>query len=577
MNPLVSDPFIDFLLRDVLDVEGLCKLPAFASHSRETIDPWFAACRRVAREVMFPSYRAIDLEPPRFEGGRVFVHARMHDAWRELVGLGAISAVSELPLTVTTLSSAYLMAANCAAYGFAGLTAGAAHLIEAFASEPLKATYLEKLKSGEWTGTMALTEPHAGSSLGDVTTRARPTDAGHFLISGAKIFISGGDQDLTQNVVHLVLARIDGSPAGSKGISLFAVPKKRPTAAGLVDNDVQVSGVIHKIGWRGLPSLALSFGDEGNCQGWLVGAPNQGLRCMFQMMNEARIMVGVNGAATASVAFHESLAYARERKQGRAAGTTDITSAQIPLTEHADVRRMLLRQKAIVEGSLGLLGLTARYADVAAHGTDEAERARAKLLLDLLTPIAKTFPAEKGFESNALALQIHGGYGYSSEYLPEAWLRDQKLNTIHEGTSGIQALDLLGRKVVAGGGAALMALREEIEVELARAKFDVAELRGAADRMVEVTAALGARGASGDVEGMLGHSSDFLEAMSAVVIGWVWLKLANGVASRDDDFAKGLKAAAQYWLRTEVSRVPALATLCESAERSYLELKDSWL
>ena len=577
MNPLVSDPFIDFLLRDVLDVDGLCKLPAFASHSRETIDPWFAACRRVAREVMFPSYRAIDLEPPRFEGGRVFVHARMHDAWRELVGLGAISAVSELPLTVTTLSSAYLMAGNCAAYGFAGLTAGAAHLIEAFANEPLKATYLEKMKSGEWTGTMALTEPHAGSSLGDVTTRARPTDAGHFLISGAKIFISGGDQDLTENVVHLVLARIDGSPAGSKGISLFAVPKKRPTAAGLVDNDVQVSGVIHKIGWRGLPSLALSFGDEGNCQGWLVGAPNQGLRCMFQMMNEARIMVGVNGAATASVAFHESLAYARDRKQGRAAGTTDITSAQISLTEHADVRRMLLRQKAIVEGSLGLLGLTARYADVAAHGTDEAERARAKLLLDLLTPIAKTFPAEKGFESNALALQIHGGYGYSSEYLPEAWLRDQKLNTIHEGTSGIQALDLLGRKVVAGGGAALMALREEIEVELARAKFDVAELRGAADRMVEVTAALGARGASGDVEGMLGHSSDFLEAMSAVVIGWVWIKLANSVASRDDDFAKGLRAAAQYWLRTEVSRVPALATLCESAERSYLELKDAWL
>jgi len=585
MNPLVSDPFVDFLLRDVLDVDALCKLPAFKSHSRETIDPWFAACRRVAREVLFPSYRAIDSEPPRFEGGRVFVHARMHDAWRELVGLGAISAVSELPLTVTTLSSAYLMAGNCAAYGFAGLTAGAAHLIEAFADEQLKATYLEKMQSGQWTGTMALTEPHAGSSLGDVTTRARPTDSGHFLISGAKIFISGGDQDLTENVVHLVLARIDGSPAGSKGISLFAVPKRRPsTSLGLnggvtrlEDNDVQVSGVIHKIGWRGLPSLALAFGDEGNCHGWLVGAPNQGLRCMFQMMNEARIMVGVNGAATASVAFHESLAYARERKQGRAIGNPDINSPQLPLTEHADVRRMLLRQKAIVEGSLGLLGLTARYADVAMHGVDEAEKARAKLLLDLLTPIAKTFPAEKGFESNALALQIHGGYGYSSEYLPEAWLRDQKLNTIHEGTSGIQALDLLGRKVVAGGGAALMALREELEVELGRAKFDVSALRSAADRMVELTGALGARGASGDLDGMLGHSSDFLEAMSVVVVGWVWTRLANAVASRDDDFARGLRAAAQYWLRTEVTRVPALATLCESAERSYLELKESWL
>ncbi|MDP1827468.1 MAG: acyl-CoA dehydrogenase [Archangium sp.] len=581
MNPLVSDPFIDFLLQDVLDAQALCRLPAFQGQG-EALAPWFAACRRVAREVLFPSYRVIDAEPPRFEGGRVFVHARMHDAWRELVGLGVIAGVGQLPLTVTTLSSAYLMAGNCAAYGFAGLTAGAAHLVEAFGTDALKATYLEKMQSGEWSGTMALTEPHAGSSLGDVTTRAKPTDAGHHLISGAKIFISGGDQDLTTNVVHLVLARIDGAPLGSKGISLFAVPKLRPSldSAGgerLVANDVQVSGVIHKIGWRGLPSLALSFGDEGDCHGFLVGEPGQGLRCMFQMMNEARIMVGVNAAATASVAFHESLAYARERKQGRAIGNADVKAPQLPLTEHADVRRMLLRQKAIVEGSLALLGITARYADLATHSPDEAERTRSKLLLDLLTPIAKTFPAEKGFESNALALQIHGGYGYSSEYLPEAWLRDQKLNSIHEGTTGIQGLDLLGRKVVAGGGAALMALREELELELGRAKLDVTALRTAADQMVELTAALGARGAGGDLEGMLGHSADFMEALSLVVVGWVWTKVVNALGSREDDFAKGLRAAAEYWQRTELPRVPALAKLCESAERSYLDLRDGWL
>ena len=576
MNPLVSDPFIDFLLRDVLDAEALCRLPAFEGHSQETIGPWMAACRRVAREVMFPSYRAIDLEPPRFEGGRVFVHARMKDAWRELVAIGAIASVRQLPLTVTTLSSSYLMAANCAAYGFAGLTAGAAHLIEAFGSEVLKSTYLEKMQSGQWTGTMALTEPQAGSSLGDVTTRARPAD-GHHLISGAKIFISGGDHDLTDNIVHLVLARIDGAPLGSKGISLFAVPKFRPGAEGLEFNDVQVSGVIHKIGWKGLPSLALSFGDEGDCHGWLVGEPNQGLRCMFQMMNEARIMVGVNGAATASVAFHESLAYAKDRRQGRAIGNADIKAPQVPLTDHADVRRMLLRQKAIVEGSLGLLGMTARYADLSVHSQDEAERSRSRLLLDLLTPMAKTFPSEKGFESNALALQIHGGYGYSSEYLPEAWLRDQKLNTIHEGTTTIQGLDLLGRKVVAGGGAALMALREEIEVELGRAKFDVEALRSGADQIVELTAALGARGAQGDVAGMLGHSADFMEALSLVVVGWVWTKVVNSLGSRDDDFAKGLRAAADYWHRTEVTRVPALVTLCTSGERSYLDVKADWL
>jgi butyryl-CoA dehydrogenase len=576
MNPLVSDPFVDFLLRDVLDVAALCRLPAF-QNAGEAIDPYVAACRRIAREVLFPTYRATDLEPPRFENGQVSVHPKMHGAWKELVELGCIGAIRELPLTVTTISSAYLMAGNCSAYGFAGLTAGAAHLIEAFADEAVKATYLDKMITGEWTGTMALTEPHAGSSLADVTTRATPTSDGHYLIKGSKIFISGGDQDLTENVVHLVLARIDGAPPGTKGISLFAVPKKRPATNGLVSNDVQVSGVIHKIGWKGLPSLALAFGDEGDCRGWLVGPPHQGLRCMFQMMNEARIMVGVMGTATASVAFHESVAYARERKQGRPLGSADVKTPQVPLTVHPDVRRMLLRQKAIVEGSLALVSLTARYGDLSVHSTDEDERQRAKLLLDLLTPIAKTFPAEKGFESNALSLQIHGGYGYSSEYLPEAWLRDQKLNTIHEGTTSIQSLDLLGRKVVAGGGAALMALREEIDRELAAATFDASALQAAADSLVTLTATLGERGASGDLEGMLGHSSDFLELTSLVVVGWIWTKLANATKGREDDFAKGLRAACTYWHRTELTRVPQLATLCASAERSYLDLQDAWL
>ncbi len=577
MNPLVSDAFVDFLVADVLDVEGLCRLPKFEGHGKETIGPWFAACRRVAREVLAPGYRAIDAEPPRLVDGRVRVHPKMHDAWRELVGLDVIAAVHQLPLTVTTLSSAYLMAGNLSAYGLAGLTAGAAHLIEAFGSGAVRELFLSQLRSGEWAGTMALTEPQAGSSLADVTTRARPVAEGTFLINGAKIFISGGDQDLTQNVVHLVLARIEGSPAGTKGISLFAVPRRRPEGDGLVDNDVHVSGVIHKIGWRGLPSLALSFGDEGDCHGWLVGMPNQGLRCMFQMMNEARIMVGVNAAATASVAFHESVAYAKDRKQGRALGNADASSEQVPLTAHADVRRMLLRQKAIVEGSLALLGLTARFADLSVHAADEAERTRAKWLLDLLTPIAKTFPAEKGFESNALALQVHGGYGYSSEYLPEAWLRDQKLNTIHEGTTSIQGLDLLGRKVVAGGGAALLALVDEMEPDLAKSALDVSVLRAAVGQVSEVTAALGARGASGDVEGMLGHSADFMEAMSVVVVGWVWTKLSNAVAGRDDDFSKGLRTAAQYWLVTEVPRVDALLKLCVSEDRSYLDLQPAWL
>lgn len=586
MNPLVSDRFVDFVLYDVLDVTALCKLPAFAHHGRETFDPWLQACRRLARQVLFPSYRELDEHPPRLENGGIRVHPKMHALYRELVDLGLIAAPrpaavggQHLPMTVFTLSIAYLMAGNLSAAGYPGLTQGAAHLIEAFGSEELKARFLDAMYSGRWTGTMALTEPQAGSSLADLTTRARPTAEGHYLISGSKIFISGGDQDLTENIVHLVLARIEGAPAGTKGISLFAVPKRREGPGGaLVPNDVHVAGAIHKIGWRGLPSLALSFGDEGDCRGWLVGAPNAGLKQMFQMMNEARLIIGTNAAATASVAYHQSLEYARERRQGRPLGVVDMTTPPVPLTAHPDVRRMLLRQKAIVEGSLCLAAVAARYADLAEHAEEPDVRARSKLLLDLLTPIAKTFPAEKGFEANALALQIHGGYGYSSEYLPEAWLRDQKLNTIHEGTTTIQGLDLLGRKVVAGGGAALMALAEEVGLDLERAHakgLDVAPMRQAVETLGALTATLGGRGAAGDLEGMLGHSADFLELSSIVVIGWMWTKLA--AHAPDDDFGKGLRAAAKYWLATEVTRVPQLAALCESGERSYLDLEDGWL
>lgn len=586
-NPLVSDRFIEFLLFDVLDAESLCRLPYFADHSRATFAPWLAACRRVAREVLWPTYKPMDDAPPRFEHGRVFVHPAMKQCWRELVDLGVLSASrpaavggQQLPLTVATLSHAYLMAGNLSAYGYAGLTTGAAHLIETFGSDAVKSMFLSAMYEGRWTGTMALTEPQAGSSLADVKSTATPK-GDRYLLKGSKIFISGGDQDVTENIVHLVLARIDGAPAGTKGISLFAVPKKRVENGALVDNDVTVAGVIHKIGWKGLPSLALSFGDDGDCHGWLVGPEHQGLKCMFQMMNEARLMVGVNAAATASVAFHESLAYARERKQGRPLGVTDATTPPVPLTEHPDARRMLLRQKAIVEGSLAIIGLAAKFADLSEHATDDETRAEAKLLLDLLTPIAKTFPAEKGFEANALALQLHGGYGYSSEYLPEAWLRDQKLNTIHEGTTTIQGLDLLGRKVVAGGGAALMALDKRV-----RASITAAEAAGlsfaktlstAMDELVRVTPVLGGRGAAGDVLGMLGHSADFMELASTVVIGWAWLELAVRAAGKADDFSSGLVQAAKYWLLTEVPRTTHLAHLCETNESSFIELKDTQL
>lgn len=596
-NPLFDDRDVDLILNELVGLGRLLALPAFAGHDRETIQLFLDASRSLARERLLPAYRAIDAEPPRLVDGKVIVHPRMHELYAQLRELGVIAAPrpesvggAQLPRTVFALATAYLCAANLSAYAYAGLTQGAAHLIEAFGSDELRATYLPRMYSGAWTGTMALTEPQAGSSLADLTTTAEPTEAGHYLLRGSKIFISGGDQDLTENIVHLTLARLRGAPAGMKGVSLFCVPKRRRAADGtLVDNDVAVTGVIHKIGWRGLPSVALAYGERGDCHGWLVGEPHQGIRYMFQMMNEARIMVGLNGVATASVAYHESLAYARERTQGRPLGAKDPASPPVAIIEHPDVRRMLLRQKAIVEAGLALLVRASSYADFAEHSADPAERARAGLLLDLLTPIAKSFPAEAGFEANALALQIHGGYGYSSEYLPEAWLRDQKLNSIHEGTTGIQAADLLGRRAMAQGGAALAALGAEIAAANGRARRAgvdaawIAELERTVGVVGALTATLAQRGMSGDPAGMLLHARDYLELFSIVVVAWQWIELAAiakeqlAAGARDTGYYEAKLAAAQYWVRSELPRIDHLAKLCETAEDSYARLDPAWL
>jgi len=535
------------------------------------------------------TYKPMDEEPPVFRDGRVHTHPALPALFESMIDLGVLTATrpesvggQQMPMLIQTLATAYLMAANLGAYGYIGLTAGAAHLIEAFGSDELKERFMTKMYEGEWTGTMALTEPQAGSSLGDITTTATPTDEGHYLVKGSKIFISGADHQVTDNVVNLALARIEGAPDGTKGISLFAIPRLREENGALVSNDVTVSGLIHKIGWKGLPSLAIEFGDEGDCRGWLVGEPNQGLRCMFQMMNEARIMIGVNGFATASAAYHESRLYALDRKQGRALGQRG--GEPVSIVEHADVRRMLLRQKAIVEGSLSLLATVSRYADVADHGTSDEERERADLLLNLLTPIAKTFPAERGFEANALAVQIHGGYGYTSEYLPEAYMRDQKLNSIHEGTNGIQSMDLLGRKVMAKGGAPLRALAEEIGSTIGRAREAGCdpELCDALEEAVATVGAttmeLGQRGMAGDADGMLGHSWDYLDMFATLVIGWQWLNMAAATrgAPISEERKRATDAATQYWIRTEIPRIPVLATLCRTNEDSYIKTKPEW-
>jgi len=597
-NPLLSDRDVQFVLYEVLDVESLCALPAFSDHSRETFDLVLGSARKLAREVFYPLYRPMDAEPPVLSGGRVTVHPKMRELYGHVVELGLVNATrpyeiggQQLPFVMFGMATSYLMAANLSAYGYVGLTTGAARLIESFGTEQLRNDYMAPMYAGTWTGTMALTEPGAGSSLADVQTKATPTDADHFLIEGAKVFISGGDQDITENIVHLTLARIEGAPPGIKGVSLFAIPQKRTDNGELRDNDCVASGLFHKIGWRALPSIALNFGERGDCHGYLVGEPHQGIKHMFQMMNEARLMVGMNGVASASVAYHEALDYARNRPQGRLFADRNPNKPQVDIIHHADVRRMLLRQKSIVEGGLSLVATAGYLMDVSEHGATDAERDRCKLLLDLLTPVAKSFPAERGFEANTLAIQVHGGYGYTSEYNPESWWRDQKLNSLHEGTTGIHSLDLLGRKVMGQGGRALQLFGEEVASDIERARAAGVEatwcdaLQEAIDTVGALTMHLGGLGMSGNVDGMLLHSSDYLELFSIVVVAWQWLGQARaaqeGLAKVDagsdaEAFYRGKLCAAQYWIHTELPRVEGLAALCQSGEDSYAQMRPEW-
>ena len=435
------------ILDELLDLAALA-LPYFADHDRETCEMVLAVGAHARARRAVPGVRTLDEAPPVLVDGRVIVHPAMHELFAQLVELGFVAAPrphevggAQLPLTVFSLATAYLMAANLSVYGYVGLTQGAAHLLEAFGGDELRATYMAPLYRGEWTGTMALTEPHAGSSLADITTTATP-DGDHYQLRGAKIFISGGDHDLTDNIVHMTLARIAGRTGGHEGrvAVLRAEAARRGRRARRQRR--RVTGLIHKIGWRGLPSIVLAYGERGDCRGWLVGEPHQGIRYMFQMMNEARIMVGLNGVATASVAYHESarVRARRARRAGRSARRIRRRRRSRSPSTPTSAACCCARRRSSRAGSRCSRG-SRTYSDLAQHGGDDAS---AQLLLDLLTPIAKSFPAERGFEANALALQIHGGYGYSSEYLPEAWLRDQKLNSIHEGTTGIQAADLLG-------------------------------------------------------------------------------------------------------------------------------------
>ena len=595
---LVRRRDLDFLLFEWLEAGRLAERPAFADHGPETFAAALDTATAIAERHFAPHNRKADLEEPRLENGRVVVVPEAKGALDAFAAAGFFAMEAPLddggmalPHLVAQACFGLFDAANIATASYPLLTIAAANLIATFGSDDQKRRYLPAMRAGRFFGTMALTEPQAGSSLGDVRTSATPAADGSWRLKGSKIFISGGDHELAENIVHLVLCRIAGAPPGPKGLSLMLVSKYAVDEDGVpgARNDVALAGLIHKMGWRGTTSTMLNFGENGACVAELVGQPGRGLAQMFQMMNEARIGVGLGAAMLGYTGYLHALAYARTRTQGRPADAKDATRPQVPIVEHADVRRMLLAQKAYAEGGLALCLYAARLVDDARTHPDPAGRAAAHRLLDILTPIVKAWPAEWCLEANKLAIQVHGGYGYTREYPVEQFYRDNRLNPIHEGTNGIQALDLLGRKVVLEDGALLAELVGRMQPAIAAAAGTGLAAHGfalqaAIDRLVRATAAARARMAAGQAPAALANAAAYLDLAGHVVVAWIWLGQAlvalrrlDSASGEDRDFYRGKLAAADWFFAWELPKTAHWATLVEDSDPTVAGTRPEWL
>ncbi|EDZ99499.1 acyl-CoA dehydrogenase domain protein [Burkholderia sp. H160] len=595
---IINTRDLEFQLFEVLDAETLTQRARHADHSRETFNAALETAHAVAVEKFAPHNRLSDEHEPQFDGQRVTMPHEVKDALDAMRATGFLAAGKDyewggmqLPAVISFACLSLFKSANIATSSYAMLTSANANVIERFGSEAQKRKYLGALLEGRAFGTMALTEPQAGSSLSDLTTTATPNADGTWSIRGNKIFISGGDHELSENIVHLVLARIPGGPPGVKGISLFTVPKFRVNDDGSLGerNDVALAGLIHKMGWRGTTSTMLSFGEHGECVGELIGEPHHGLAYMFHMMNEARIGVGLGAVMLGYRGYLASLDYARERPQGRHPSSKNPLDPQLPLIEHADVRRMLLAQKAYVEGAYALCLYAARLVDEQNTGESDDARAEAGLLLDLLTPIVKSWPSQWCLEANSLAIQIHGGYGYTREYPVEQFYRDNRLNMIHEGTHGIQAIDLLGRKVTMKQGAALKLLARELQrtIDAAREHASLqahAVALGAAWRDLSGTLEALLPALASDTDRALANANAFLEAFGHIVLAWTWLRQAlvanaalapaNGAAHQD--FYRGKLHACQWFFRCELPRVASMLAPLRTLDDTTLSMAPQW-
>ncbi len=600
---------LDFLLSDWLAVTSLLSRPRFADHSPETFASVLDTCERLSRDKFAPINRLLDTEEPRFDGERVVLPAATHAAMAAYVDSGMLAAAQDheaggmqLPCVIEMAANAFFSKACIAMGGYAMLTSGNANLLMAHGTPTQREVFAQNEFAGRWLGTMCLSEPQAGSSLSDVATRAEPDGADfaseplgpRYRLTGNKMWISAGEHELTENIIHLVLAKIPGPDGklipGTKGISLFIVPKWLVDEHGTLTkerNDVALAGLNHKLGYRGTVNTLLNFGEGthpvrggAGAIGYLVGKPGEGLRCMFHMMNEARIGVGLGAVMLGYAGYEASVEYARQRNQGRSLSPAgkDAAQPQVPIIKHADVKRMLLAQKSYVEGGLALSLYCARLVDEQHTGEPEAAR-QAQLLLEVLTPIAKSWPSEWCLEANSLAIQVHGGYGYTRDFAVEQYWRDNRLNMIHEGTHGIQALDLLGRKVLLGGGSGLLLLASRMRATIERAA-QVAELadsgRALSEALHKVAEATTAAWSTGVPEEALANATPYLQAFGHTVLAWLWFDVALAASGRGDALGLGKLAAQRYFFAYELPKIDAWLAVVRTRESICRTMLPEW-
>jgi len=596
---MINERDLEFMLYELFDSEGLIGRERYQDHDRQTFNEVINTAKAIAEKHFLPIRQKLDTHQPTFDGKKVHLIPELKSAIAAVNASGIGSATAnyelggmQLPPIVASAAATYLTIAGGVGMGYNMLTTANVNLLQAHASKELIDTWVKPMLDGRFMGTMAMTEPGSGSGLGDLSTKAIKASDGSYRVSGSKIFISGGDHDLSENIVHLVLARVQGAAKGVKGISLFVVPKFLLNDDGSIgaDNEVALAGLFHKMGGKAQTSTALSFGEKNGSVAYLVGEENQGLKYMFHMMNEARIMVGTSGAVLANAGFQYSLDYAKNRPQGRLPSCKDPLSSMVNIIEHADVRRMLLAQKAYAEGAMALVFYGTQLSDDEKTASSQEQREYAHTLLDFLTPIIKTWPSEYGPKANSYAIQVLGGHGYINEHPVEMFYRDNRLNAIHEGTTGIQSLDLIARKVpmnnMKGYLATISEMNKTIETakDIASLKEFSAQLASAVNLLNSTTETVLKDMSTKNIDLALANSVSYLSMFGHVIIAWLWLKqgivASNALGEQphkdDEYFYQGKLQALQYFYRIELPQVAVWQKVLASTDSTSFDMQAEW-